>query len=107
MLLISIQPKRWPARCPYNPPMSDRSDQSPGQPFILYSPPPAPDVLAIAHQHLPPGLQFEVVAAGEVPATLPEADYLMGFIGRLSDEALAGARRLKLVQLMSVGYDTF
>jgi glyoxylate reductase/D-3-phosphoglycerate dehydrogenase len=31
----------------------------------------------------------------------------MGFIGPLDDATLAGARRLKLVQLLSVGYDRF
>jgi phosphoglycerate dehydrogenase-like enzyme len=83
------------------------SDLAAQQPLILYAPPPAPDVLAIAHEHLPPGFRFEPVSAAEVPARLPDADYLMGFIGRLSDEALGSTRRLKLVQLMSVGYDTF
>jgi phosphoglycerate dehydrogenase-like enzyme len=86
------------------PPMTP---PQPPDPLIVYSPPPAPDVLAIAREHLPPGFRFETVPAANLPAWLPQADYLMGFIGRLSDEALASAPRLKLVQLMSVGYDTF
>jgi phosphoglycerate dehydrogenase-like enzyme len=76
-------------------------------PLIVYSPALAPEVREIADHSLPAGFRFEVVPADQVPAALGEADYLMGFIGRLSDETLAGAKRLKLVQLMSVGYDTF
>jgi phosphoglycerate dehydrogenase-like enzyme len=66
-----------------------------------------PDVLEIGRRLLPEGFTLEVVPAADLPAALRQADYLMGFIGRLSDETLHGARRLKLVQLMSVGYDTF
>jgi phosphoglycerate dehydrogenase-like enzyme len=77
------------------------------RPCIVYAPPPAADVLAIAEGLLPPGYDFQVVDTGAIPDALPAADYLMGFIGRLPPGALAGAPRLRLVQLMSVGYDTF
>jgi phosphoglycerate dehydrogenase-like enzyme len=66
-----------------------------------------PDVLEIGRRLLPSGFKLDVVPAADLPAALREADYLMGFIGRLSDEMLLEANRLKLVQLMSVGYDTF
>ena len=44
-----------------------------------------------------------------MPPAIQDADFLCGFIGPLSTEALvsAAANRLKLVQLMSVGYDRF
>ncbi|MGH2354299.1 MAG: 2-hydroxyacid dehydrogenase [Chloroflexota bacterium] len=77
------------------------------EPIIVYAPPPAADVLALGRELLPPGFRLEVVEVGEVPSALAGADYLMGFIGYLPDDALLNARRLRLVQLMSVGYDTF
>ncbi len=77
------------------------------EPLIVYSPALAPEVREIAERLRPPGFRFQVVPADQLPQALTEADYLMGFIGRLSDEALAAAQQLKLVQLMSVGYDTF
>jgi phosphoglycerate dehydrogenase-like enzyme len=77
------------------------------RPRIVYAPPPAADVLAIAEGLLPPGFDFQVVDSGAVPDALGEADYLMGFIGRLPPGVLGDASRLRLVQLMSVGYDTF
>ncbi|HEX2517250.1 MAG TPA: 2-hydroxyacid dehydrogenase [Chloroflexota bacterium] len=77
------------------------------RPRIVYAPPPAADVLAIAEGLLPPGYDFQVVDSGAVPDALGGADYLMGFIGRLPPGVLGDASRLRLVQLMSVGYDTF
>jgi phosphoglycerate dehydrogenase-like enzyme len=66
-----------------------------------------PDVVAIGRRLLPPGFELRLVSAEGLAAALPEADYLMGFIGPLDDAILARARRLKLVQLLSVGYDRF
>src|SRR5262245_22639825 len=66
-----------------------------------------PDVVAIGRRLLPPGFELRLVPAEGLAAALPEADYLMGFIGSLDDAILARARRLKLVQLLSVGYDRF
>ena len=76
-------------------------------PRIVYSPALAPEVREIADRFRPPGFRFDMVPTDALPQALRDADYLMGFVGRLSDETLAGAPRLKLVQLMSVGYDTF
>jgi phosphoglycerate dehydrogenase-like enzyme len=66
-----------------------------------------PDVVAIGRQMLPPGFELCLVRAEALSDALREADYLMGFIGPLDDATLSGARRLKLVQLLSVGYDRF
>jgi phosphoglycerate dehydrogenase-like enzyme len=66
-----------------------------------------PDVVAIARRMLPPGLELRLMPAERLAEALPDADYLMGFIGPLDDATLAAARRLKLVQLLSVGYDRF
>ena len=76
-------------------------------PLIVYSPALALEVREIAERFLPPGFGFEIVPSDQLPEALRRADYVMGFIGHLSDEALANADNLKLVQLMSVGYDTF
>jgi phosphoglycerate dehydrogenase-like enzyme len=65
------------------------------------------EVLALGRELLPAGFRLDVVAPADLSQALPGADYLMGFIGRLSDETLAAASRLKLVQLVSVGYDNF
>lgn len=66
-----------------------------------------PDVVAIGRQMLPPGFELRLVSDDRLADDLRDADYLMGFIGPLDDATLAGARRLRLVQLLSVGYDRF
>jgi phosphoglycerate dehydrogenase-like enzyme len=66
-----------------------------------------PDVLAIARQMLPAGFELRLVPTERLAEALRDADYLMGFIGPLDDATLAAAHRLRLVQLLSVGYDRF
>ncbi len=66
-----------------------------------------PDVLGIAREMLPSGFELRLVSAERLADELRDAEYLMGFIGPLDDATLAAARRLKLVQLLSVGYDRF
>ncbi|MGH7359417.1 MAG: 2-hydroxyacid dehydrogenase [Candidatus Rokuibacteriota bacterium] len=66
-----------------------------------------PDVLAVGRRMLPPGFELRLVSADQLAEGLRDADYLMGFIGPLDDATLAAARRLRLVQLLSVGYDRF
>jgi phosphoglycerate dehydrogenase-like enzyme len=66
-----------------------------------------PDVVAIARQMLPQGFELRLVPADRLTDALRDADYLMGFIGPLDEATLIGARRLRLVQLLSVGYDRF
>jgi phosphoglycerate dehydrogenase-like enzyme len=65
------------------------------------------DVVAIARRMLPPGFELRLGSDGALAKELPQADYLMGFIGPLDDAAFRAAPRLKLVQLLSVGYDRF
>jgi phosphoglycerate dehydrogenase-like enzyme len=79
------------------------------EPKIVFAPILDPEVRAIADSKLPPGFEFVNVAASDVPAAIQDADFLCGFIGTLSTDVLVSAaqRRLKLVQLMSVGYDKF
>lgn len=76
-------------------------------PRIVLSPTPVPDVLALAREMLPSGFDLRCVEAADLPGALLDTDFLMGFIGHISDEALLNAQRLKLVQLVSVGYDSF
>ena len=80
-------------------------------PMVVLYPRPAPDVLRIAERLLPPSLDLVVADTALAPAALAEclapAEYLIGFIGRLPTEAWAAASRLRLVQLLSAGYDTF
>jgi len=67
------------------------------------------DVRAIADRFLPAGFNLVNVSAAQVPDAVNEADFLCGFIGPIDTEVLVAAahNRLKLVQLMSVGYDRF
>src|SRR6266496_2881767 len=79
----------------------------PTEPKIVFAPTLDSEVLAIGQELLPRGFQFQMVSGSELPSALADADFLMGFIPALSDETLLGAKQLKLVQLMSVGYDKF
>lgn len=75
----------------------------------MYAPKLESDVRAIAYRFLPPGFEFVNVSAAEVPKAIRDADFLCGFIGPIETDVLVDAARshLKLVQLMSVGYDRF
>jgi phosphoglycerate dehydrogenase-like enzyme len=79
------------------------------QPTIVFAPMMDPDVRDIAEQLRPAEFAFVNVAPADLPAALLEADYLCGFIGPIPTGVLveAASRRLKLVQLMSAGYDRF
>ena len=78
--------------------------------IVLY-PRPAPDVLAIAEPLVPAGFELVVADPNDGPAGLAakfaDAEYLTGFIGKLPDEAWRAASKLRLVQLLSAGYDSF
>jgi phosphoglycerate dehydrogenase-like enzyme len=78
-------------------------------PTIVFAPTLDPDVRAIADELRPPNFTFLNVAAEDVPAAILDADFLCGFIGPIETQVLvrATASRLKLVQLMSAGYDRF
>jgi glyoxylate reductase/D-3-phosphoglycerate dehydrogenase len=79
------------------------------QPIIVFAPLLDTDVRVIADQLRPAEFEFRNVASDELPLALREADYLCGFIGPIPTDILvdAASRRLKLVQLMSAGYDRF
>lgn len=68
-----------------------------------------PDVQALAQELQPPGftLQHLPVTArvDDIAAAIREAEYLLGFVRFLPDQALQQASRLKLIQVMSAGYD--
>src|SRR3982074_1338004 len=78
-------------------------------PTIVFAPLLDPDVRAIADKLMPPGFAFRNVSDSDVATAILDADYLCGFIGPIETDTLiaATANRLKLVQLMSAGYDRF
>ena len=51
-------------------------------------------------RHLPPGARVE-----EIVAAIADAEYLVGFLRFIPDEMLAQASRLKMMQVLSAGYD--
>ena len=79
------------------------------EPTIVFAPILDPEVRVIADELCPPQFTFRNVAASEIPAAIRDADFLCGFIGPIETPVLveAAANRLKLVQLMSAGYDRF
>src|SRR5690348_690796 len=89
--------------------MSTTPIETTAAPSIVFAPLLEPDVRAIADQLRPKDFEFRNVAAADLPTALMDADYLCGFIGPIDSEVLMAAtqRRLKLVQLMSAGYDRF
>jgi len=68
----------------------------------------APEVLEIARRLLPPGFSLEVAGTTEAEflAQAEQADFLAGFVGKLPPDFYRRAQRLKLIQLLSAGYDT-
>ena len=78
-------------------------------PTIVYAPTLDADLRPLADQLRPSGFEFRNVSPAELPDALMDADYLCGFIGPLDSDVLVAAahQRLKLVQLMSAGYDRF
>src|SRR5262245_62306933 len=67
------------------------------------------DLLTQAQAMKPPGFTLHVLpadaSAEDIAAAMQEADYLMGFVRFLPNEAYARASRLRLVQVLSAGYD--
>ena len=68
-----------------------------------------PDILAQVQQMKPAGFTLQMLpptaSAGEIGAAIREAEYLLGFPRFLPDEAYMEAKRLKLFQVLSAGYD--
>lgn len=67
----------------------------------------APDVLEIAQRLLPAGFALEAASSAEAEllCQVEQADFLVGFVGRLPPDFYRRAGRLKLIQLLSAGYD--
>lgn len=68
-----------------------------------------PDIIEQARQMKPAGFAMEMLppraSAGDIAAAMREAEYLLGFLRFLPDEAYLNAKRLKLVQVLSAGYE--
>jgi phosphoglycerate dehydrogenase-like enzyme len=67
------------------------------------------DILELAHTLAPKGLVLRMVPAhtrsAAIAEAMREANYVLGFIFHLPDEAYLNAHRLKLIQVLSAGYD--
>lgn len=67
------------------------------------------DILEQVRSMQPQGFNLRMIPPGtsvtDIAAAMREGDYLMGFVRFLPDEAYAQAPRLKLVQVLSAGYD--
>lgn len=67
------------------------------------------DILAQVQHVKPAGFTLRMLSpstgAAEVAAAMRDAEYLLGFPPFLPDEAYMAATRLKLIQILSVGYD--
>lgn len=76
---------------------------------VLYSGRVTPEVAGLLHELCPPGLSVSVVPVDDLAGRLPGARYLMGSIGHLDTATLVAAaqRSLRLVQLVTAGYDRF
>jgi phosphoglycerate dehydrogenase-like enzyme len=68
-----------------------------------------PDILEQGQQMKPAGFTLEMLSgtasAADIASALRDAEYLLGFVRFLPDEAYTQATQLKLVQVMSAGYD--
>ena len=75
---------------------------------IIFAPKFPAALLDVARALVPPGFEMDVVDAGtpEFTAALPDAEYYVGFPrAELSADFFKAAPRLKLIQLISAGYD--
>ncbi|MBM3223329.1 MAG: lactate dehydrogenase [Candidatus Tectomicrobia bacterium] len=68
-----------------------------------------PDILALGERMKPAGFTLHTLpgnaSAADIATAMREAEYLLGFVRYLPDDAYAQAPRLKLVQVLSAGYD--
>ncbi len=68
-----------------------------------------PDILEQAKQMKPAGFNLNMLpptaSAKDIGAAMRDAEYLLGFLRFLPDEAYTEAKRLKLIQVLSAGYD--
>lgn len=67
------------------------------------------DVLTLAETLKPAGFRLyslpPTATPADIAAAMRDAEYLMGFVRHLPDEAFLQAKRLKMVQVLSAGYD--
>ena len=68
-----------------------------------------PETLALAQAMLPAGFTLHSLpanaSAADIAGAMRDAEYLLGFVRFLPDEAYTQAPQLKLVQVLSAGYD--
>lgn len=68
-----------------------------------------PDILEQVKQMKPAGFSLNMLpptaSAKDIAAAMRDAEYLLGFLRLLPDEAYTEAKRLKLIQVLSAGYD--
>ena len=68
-----------------------------------------PETLALAQSMLPAGFTLHSLpanaSAADIAGAMRDAEYLLGFVRFLPDEAYTQAPQLKLVQVLSAGYD--
>jgi len=68
-----------------------------------------PDILTLVREMKPAGFTLQMLppsaSAEEIAAAIRDAEYLLGFPRFLPDEAYTEAKRLKLLQVLSAGYD--
>jgi phosphoglycerate dehydrogenase-like enzyme len=68
-----------------------------------------PDILELGQRMKPAGFTLRLLppsaSAAEIADAIRDAEYLTGFPRFLPDEAYANAKRLKLLQVLSAGYD--
>ena len=68
-----------------------------------------PHIQALAESMKPAGFALRALPptakAEEIAAAIRDAEYLVGFLRFLPDDAYLDATRLKLVQVLSAGYD--
>ena len=64
------------------------------------------EILAIGRRYIPSGYSLETVPKEELPGRIADVEYLLGMLpGWIDDDVLARAKKLKLIQLLNVGYD--
>lgn len=68
-----------------------------------------PDVQALAQDMKPAGVNLvhlpPTASVDDIAAAMQDAEYLLGFLRFIPDEAFRKASRLKLIQVLSAGYD--
>src|SRR5215467_9591826 len=74
---------------------------------ILFAPSQSKEVLEIARSLTPPGFELAVADFGtaEFYQAAAEAEYYLGLARQMGGEFFRAAPKLKLVQLLSAGYD--